>query len=72
MIIEIEYYKGNAVPFGKRVDRVALRRLLSETEQIGDLDETLCGSYGFERIADDVHSDPVYDRDTGRLYEPKG
>lgn len=76
MIIEIEYYKGNAVLFGKRIDRAVLRRMLNEAGRVcgdtGDLAEMLCRRYGFERIADNIRPDLIYDRDTGRLYAPKG
>lgn len=76
MILEIEYYKGDITLFGKRLDKCSLRKLLNEAEHIcgvfGDLAETLCRYYGFDKIAANVLPDWVYDRDTGLLYAPKG
>lgn len=76
MILEIEFYKGDVMLAGKRLDKHSLRELLNRAEQIcgasGDLAETLCSAYGFERIITNVLPDWRYDRDTGELYALKG
>ena len=75
MILEIEYYKGDVKLHGKRLDARSLKRLLKSAENVcgsGDLAETLCARFGFERIVTDALPDWVYDRDTGLLYAPKG
>lgn len=76
MILEIEYYKGDVKLYGKSVDERSLRRVIKEAERAcgnsGDLAEQLCRSYGFERIVTNALPDWVYDRDTGKLYAPKG
>ena len=73
MIIEIEYYKGNVKLHGKRLDARSLKRLLKIAESLcGDLAETLCARFGFEKIVTDALPDWVYDRDTSLLYAPKG
>lgn len=75
MVLEIEYYKGNTTLFGKRLDKCSLRQLLNEAEQIcgicGDLAETLCRYYGFDKINANEFPEWVYDRDTRMLYMPK-
>ncbi|MDE6727435.1 MAG: hypothetical protein K2J80_05795 [Oscillospiraceae bacterium] len=78
MIIEIEYYKGDVKLHGKRLDARSLKRLLKSAESVcsdagdgGDLAETLCVYFGFERIAANMLPDWVYDRDTGMLYAPE-
>lgn len=62
--------------FGKQLDKRSLRCLLDKAESVcgdnDDLAELLCRCYGFERIAADTLPDWVYDRDTGKLYAPKG
>lgn len=77
MIIEIEYYKGDATLYGKRLDMRSLHRLLKEAEKCvcGNsccLTDMLCRYYGFEKVYTDKLPDWVYDRDTGLLYAPKG
>lgn len=75
MIIEIEYYKGDVKLHGKRLDARSLKRLLKSAESVcdddGDLAETLCVYFGFERIAANTLPDWVYDRDTGMLFAPE-
>lgn len=76
MILEIEYYKGDVTLYRKCLDECSLRCLLTNAERVcgysGDLAELLCRDHGFERIAADALPDWVYDRDTGKLYAPKG
>lgn len=76
MILEIEFYKGDALLTGKHLNEHSLRKLLKNVKRqcgdSGDLAETLCRNYGFERITAEVFPDWRYDRDTGLLYKPRG
>lgn len=78
MIIEIEYYKGDVRLSGTKCPRLELAAKFAGVERIFDkaednFAELFCRIYGFEEVpAGTALPDWVYDRDTGRLYAPKG
>lgn len=77
MILEIEYYKGNTLLFGKTRHAAVLREQLKKAEQLCDKDadnfiEFLCRAFGWTVISSEIGEmfpDYTYDRDTWRLYK---
>lgn len=74
MILEIEYYKGNTLLYGKSASFAELKKQLETTENIHDTEtdnftEMLCRNYKWTVIENDVFPDYVYDRDIQKLYK---
>lgn len=71
MILEIEYYKGNTLLYGKSASFAELKKQLETTEFLCDTDnfiDMLCRSYSYTVIEEDVLPDYVYDRDIEKIY----
>ncbi len=81
MILEIEYFKGDILLFGKPRNAALLRKQLSKTENLCDkaednFTELLCRLYGWtvlktdgqpDETPDIIVNDYIYDRDIQKL-----
>ncbi|MCH5348217.1 MAG: hypothetical protein J1E40_02745 [Oscillospiraceae bacterium] len=72
MIIEIEYYKGDTLLFGKVKNTAELKKQLDNIEASYDRSadnfiELLCRNYQWTVLETYEKSDYVYDRDIGKL-----
>lgn len=72
MVIEIEYYKGDILLFGKVKNISELKEQLDNIEAMYDrvadnFVELLCRRYQWSILETDEKPDYIYDRDIGRL-----
>ncbi len=71
-IVEIEYYKGDVLLYGKKISERDLARQLIEIENSYDkmednFIELFCRRYGWTILNANNEPDFTYDRDTGLL-----
>ena len=76
MIIEIEYYKGDTLLFGKVENIVELKNQFDNIETIYDrvtdnFIELFCRDYQWSILKNYENPDYTYDRDTGILRKNK-
>ena len=76
MIIEIEYYKGDAFLFGKSRSRSELQGQLDNVERLYDRNEDnftelLVRMYGWTMLNEAEKPEYTYDRDIGKLVAHK-
>ena len=72
MIVEIEYYKGDVLLYGKKISKRDLKGQLIEIENAYDkmednFIELFCRRYGWAILNTNSEPDFTYDRDTGLL-----
>ena len=76
MVIEIEYYKGDTLLFGKVRNTVELKEQLDDIQVIYDrvtdnFIELLCRNYQWSVLETDEVPDYIYDRDIDKLSKNK-
>lgn len=76
MVIEIEYYKGDVLLYGKHISLREFSRQMKMTESICDQAEDnfialLCRRYHWEICSEEQKPQYVYDRDIGKAYQVK-
>lgn len=76
MIIEIEYYKGDTLLFGKVKNTAELKKQLDNIQVIYDgatdnFIELLCRNYQWSVLETYERPDYIYDRDIDRIYKNK-
>lgn len=77
MIIEIEYFKGDTLLYGKNIDALELKKQLVHTEISYDKTEDnfislLCRRFDWTVLNTNDMPDFRYDRDTGLLFKTNG
>ena len=72
MIVEVEYYKGDALLYGSKISRHELNKQLIEIENTYDkvqdnFIDLFCRRFGWTILDGDEIPDFTYDRDIGLL-----
>ncbi|MGN1032249.1 MAG: hypothetical protein ACI4PU_02195 [Intestinibacter sp.] len=75
-IVEIEYYKGDILLYGRKIDKSELKSQIREIEACYDRDvdnfiELFCRRFGWTIFETEDIPDFIYDRDIGKLYYKK-
>ncbi len=76
VIIEIEYFKGDTLLYGQKINEFVLHYQIKEIENSYDRNqdnfvELLCSRFGWTVYQGEEMPDFIYDRDIGRLYRRK-
>lgn len=76
MVIEIEYYKGDTLLYGKVNNFAELKKQIDYIESIYDREtdnfiELLCRTYRWTKLNTDEEATYTYDRDIQRLRKNK-
>lgn len=74
MVVEIEYYKGDTLLFGKVGNTIELRKQLDFIESVYDREtdnfiEMFCRNFQWTVLKTNDKPDYTYDRDVKKLYK---